>query len=67
MGSSKGFMVWEGTALNCSGNEISLFHGNFTRAEGAQGGCNKGTIVGHSLREENGSYTSQLSIKLSHL
>ena len=65
MGSSAGFTVWQGTALNCSSNEISLFHGRFTQAKGALRECNKGAIVGHSLRVENGFYTSQLSVKVT--
>ena len=68
MGTNDGFTVWRGSALNCLGNEIILRHRLFTSGEGqgAQGECNEGSILGHSLRVEAGSfYISQLRIRNS--
>ena len=67
MGRSEGFTVWQGSALNCSSNEITLLHRRFTSVEGtALGICNQGSIIGRSLRVENGSfYTSQLRVTVS--
>ena len=66
-GRNEGFTVWQGTALNCSSNEITLLHRLFTSAEGtAVGICNQGSIVGRRFRVENWSfYTSQLSVTVS--
>ena len=65
MGSSGGFTVWQGTALNCRGNEITLVHRQFTSDEGAFGECNDGSIVGRSIKVENGYYTSQLRVRVN--
>ena len=65
MGTIDGFTIWRGSAFNCEGNEITLRHRLFTSG-GAMGECNRGSIVGRSLRIANGSfYTSQLSIRVS--
>ena len=55
-----------GSAFNCaeSDNEILLLHQRF-RLDGAFGTYNNGTIVTQSIRVQNGSYTSQLSVNVS--
>ena len=66
MGERLGATVWEGSAFNCLSNEITLLHRQFL--ESARGQCNSGSIVGHSLRIDNGSYlvyTSQLNVTVS--
>ena len=68
MGTNAGFTVWQGSAFNCTSNNIILRHTRFTLVDqGALGECNKGSIVGRSLRlEEVGSfYISQLSVRVS--
>ena len=45
------------------GQKIILWHRLFDI--GTSGVCNNGTIVGQSLRAENGSYTSQFNITVS--
>ena len=57
-----GVTVWNGTALNCTSNEIVLLHRRFTSADGAFDVCNNGSIVGQSLRVEDNFYTSQLNV-----
>ena len=65
-GTVNGFTVWRGSAFDCASNEIILRHRRFTSEEGAQGECNRGLILGSSLRIVDGSfYTSQLSIRVS--
>ena len=65
MGTENGFTVWRGSALDCIGNEIVLRHRLFTSG-GALGECNRGSVLGSSLRLESGSfYVSQLSIRNS--
>ena len=66
MGTENGFTVWQGSALDCIGNEIALRHRLYTSTDGAQGECNSGSILGRSLRLEAGSfYVSQLIIRNS--
>lgn len=65
MGSSDGFTVWQGTALNCTGNEITLVHSRFTSGEGAFGECNNGAISAQSIRVKNGHYISQVSVRIN--
>ena len=63
MGTENGFTVWQGSALDCIGNEITLRHRLYTSRDGAYGECNRGLVRGRSLRIEAGSfYVSQLSI-----
>ena len=47
--------------LNC--DYIALLHSQFM--QGTYGTCNSGALIGSSLRAENGSYTSQLSVTIS--
>ena len=64
-GTENGFTVWRGSALDCIGNGITLHHGMFTSG-GALGECNRGSVLGSSLRLEAGSfYVSQLNIRNS--
>ena len=69
MGTENGFTVWQGSALDCIGNEITLRHRLFSMSleGGAQGECNSGSVLGRSLRvDDDGSfYVSQLSIRNS--
>ena len=66
MGTDAGFTVWRGSALNCASKDIILRHNRFSSVEGAMGECNEGSIVGHSLRLESGSfYISQLIVRVS--
>ena len=57
--------IWKGTAFDCQlgANEIALLHNNFTlqRAET----CNNGNITGQSVRVQNGTFTSQLTVRVS--
>ena len=65
-GTDAGFTVWRGSALDCASNEIILRHSRYSSVEGAMGECNKGSIVGRSLRLESGSfYVSQISVRVS--
>ena len=66
MGTNAGFTVWRGSAFKCASNDIILRHMRFTSLEGAMGECNKGSIVGRSVRLEPGSiYISQLNIRVN--
>ena len=65
MGTSEGFTVWQGTALNCTGNEITLVHSRFMSGEGAFGECNDGAIWAQNVSVENGYYISQLSVRIN--
>lgn len=47
--------------LNC--DYIALLHSQFI--QGTYGTCSGGTLIGSSLRAENGSYTSQLDVTIS--
>ena len=60
VGNSFGITVWRGSAFDCKIEEISLRHRLF-RA-GVAGECNNGSIMAQSLREQDGFYTSQLSV-----
>lgn len=53
--------VWKGTAFICPSidNEIVLLHSN----ESAET-CNNGAITGRVINAENGSYTSQLMVRV---
>ena len=65
-GTESGFTVWRGSAFSCASNEITLRHRRFTSEEGALGECNRGAILGSSLRIMAGSfYTSRLSVRVS--
>ena len=66
MGTDVGITVWRGSAFDCVGNDIILYHSRFSLAEGAMGQCNEGSILGTSLRLEAGSfYVSQLRVRVS--
>ena len=66
MGTENGFTVWQGSAFNCTGNAIVLRHRRFTSEEIILGECNGDSLLGSSLRVENGSfYVSQLIIRNS--
>ena len=55
-------MVWRGSAFDFISEEIVLLHDHFL---GAYGECNNGSIVGQSLKIENGHYTSQLLVNVT--
>ena len=62
----KGATIWKGTAFDCSltNNELAIFHTiNFTSQRPLP--CNNGAIVGRAVKVENGSYTSQITIRVS--
>ena len=64
IGELLGATIWEGSAFSCLSDEITLLHRQFP--ESARGQCNSGSIVGRSLRIDNGSYyTSQLNVTVS--
>ena len=50
MATENGFTVWRGSAFDCIGEAITLRHRLFTPGEGALGECNRGSILGSSLR-----------------
>ena len=58
--------VWTGSAISkfCadSGSQIVLLHSRFESDRRYSIKCDNGTIVGQSVRVENNSYTSQLTI-----
>jgi hypothetical protein len=58
-----GATVWEGSAFNCpaTGNEISFFHSS----SGIEATCNGGAIVGRTIRAENNTSISQLTVSVS--
>ena len=60
-----GATVWRGSAFACTSQEIILTHGEFSQMNGAQGECNSGSIMAHSISVENGSYVSQLNVTFS--
>ena len=62
----EGFTVWQGSALSCTGNEITLVHRRFTSEGGAFGECNSGSIVGRSVRVKDGYYISQLNVSVNN-
>ena len=55
--------MWEGSAFECAGNEITLTNSEFGSPR-AYGICNAGAIVGRGLSVENDCYTSHLNITL---
>jgi hypothetical protein len=74
MGEPTGITVWKGDVINCTGQEISLFHDRYATidSEGAHGEC--GGISGWSVRNTtittNGDnsttyYTSRLTVPIS--
>ena len=66
VGEPHGITIWRGTALDeCEDQEISLRHNRFTEPMGARESCNNNTIVGQSLRVENGLYTSELNVTIT--
>ena len=70
IGRPVGSTVWNGSAFNCSLEEIALPHHRFTSENSAIindifGTCNNGFIVGQGLRSENGCYTSQLNVTVT--
>lgn len=58
--------VWQGSAFNCTGNEISLLHSRFMSNKKKIAECNDGAILGQSLGIENNCYTSQLNVTVSY-
>ena len=66
MGTSEGFTVWQGSALSCISNEITLVHRHFTSEGGAFDECNDGSIVGRSVGVEDGYYISQLNVTVNN-
>ena len=56
VGESGGSTVWMGSVLNCTGQEISLFHGDYESTKGAHDGC--GGVVGQSVRSYVGVNTT---------
>ena len=63
------FTVYEGSAFECFGREISLRNSDFTSIDKPVGGCNSDQISisgrGLSYDNTNNCYTSQLNITLS--
>jgi hypothetical protein len=60
-----GATIWKGTAFDCSltNNELTIFHSiNYTSQKPQN--CNNGAIIGHAIRAENDSYTSQITIQV---
>ena len=60
-----GSTLWEGTAFDCPENGILLRHNLFNSTGGVTRICNRGAIVGRSVRVDNGCYTSQLNIRVT--
>ena len=61
-----GATIWKGTAFDCSltNNELAIFHTiNFISQRPLP--CNNGAITGSAVRAENGSYISQISVRVS--
>ena len=56
--------VWKGTAFNCpsNDNEIVLLHAHSTESAET---CNNGAIIGRVISTDNGTYTSQLMVRIS--
>ena len=63
-----GSTVFKGSAFNCSStdNSIILLHSRFSDPGGAKGECNNGSIEGVSLHVLNNTFTSQLTVTISH-
>ena len=65
-GDGNGATLWNGTAFSgCLQSEIRLQHNQFTQPGGSTGTCNNGAIVGRSLDEQGGNYTSQLNVTIT--
>ena len=63
-----GATVWRGTALQCHSNNrdfISLRHSQFLESDKPEGTCNNGAIAARALGVVNGSYISQLNVRVS--
>jgi hypothetical protein len=58
-----GATVWNGSAFNCpaTNNDIHFFHSS----SGIETTCNDGAIVGRTIRAENNTYISQLTVSVS--
>ena len=56
-----GVTKWQGDAFNCPhiGNQIRLRHEKFSEPDGTSVQCNRGEIVGQSLRVEGSNYSSR--------
>ena len=53
---------WNGSAFDCNGNKIALFHHHF---ESRAGECNNGSIVVRGLSAQSGRYTPQLILQVT--
>ena len=55
--------VWRGTAFNCpvTGNGIILFY----NSEVIERDCNNGAMIGRTIRAENNTFISQLTVSVS--
>ena len=67
--SGNGATIWNGTAFDCplTNNELTIFHTittSFTSQRPLP--CNNGTITVHAIKAENGSYKSQITIRVSN-
>ena len=60
-----GSTIWNGTAFECTGNEIILRHSAFNGMDGISGECNNRAIIARSLSVDDMSYTSQLNVTVS--
>ena len=58
-----GATIWNGSAFDCQGNEITLLHG--LTSSGILGECNDGAIVGRRVSVEGNLYTSQLNVTVT--
>lgn len=58
--------VWEGSAFQCLGGEITLTHSDFGTPS-AFGVCNSGALIGRGLSANNGCYISRLNVTFSAL
>ena len=58
--------VWTGTIFDCSSsnNEVVIFHSINSTLEGPQV-CNNRDITGRVIRDANGIYTFQLTVRVS--
>ena len=62
-----GYTRWRGSAFDCPRGEIILRHRFFSLdGEDSEAGvCNNGSIVGQSLRVQDGQYSSQLNVTVT--
>ena len=58
-----GTTVWNGSAFNCTSDQIPLRHSQFESGT-AVGVCNDGAIVAHGIRRENYTFISQLNVTI---